>query len=277
MANDTKDIAEDNRFYADPSPDFIVSSAALADLIRRVEILEAHLTGANDPLWGPCTRCGYGKFKSARRPVCCPRCHSAYWDREPRNVTARRPGDAPAKSWVGRATGRGRGRNKVVVPVAATTLPIAAQAPLISPPPRIDADPVVITPPPMPQEPRMSLAEQLRAMVAMPAPVLEVETPVDPRQHVAQMPDAVVESILATGEVPTYDEIKAAREDSNANVPEAPVVNRPTDPNLQARKDAFFAGFPLPESETQPEAAPFVAPSFADKIADDKKDDPFWK
>jgi hypothetical protein len=244
-----------------------------ADVVARVKALEARL--ADVEAWrktdgvytyGPCLRCGYGPWDSyqARPSRNCPRCHSAYWNMEPRNGRGRKPTDPPAKSWAG-------------------AKPSPRMRFATAPKPRKDA----------------ALPPELRPDEAIPPPptladvgVLYVSTYGVPatapslsealRVKMAAMPDVVVERIVA-GEMVSYDEIKAAKADDAERgtdngqpaVPISDVPSRPEPPALAAKKAEFFAGFAVPEAAADASAPPFVAPSLAPPL--DADDDEFWK
>src|SRR5271166_482633 len=77
--------------------------AALIQAQDRIRALEAHVllvTEADGGVeCGPCTRCGYGPWRSVQPPITCPRCKSAYWNRPRVRFDARKPGDPPLNSW----------------------------------------------------------------------------------------------------------------------------------------------------------------------------------
>jgi len=254
----------------------VLSSGDYAALLRRIDSLEARLAtdeNADDPQFGPCKRCGYGPWRSRRRPISCPQCRSAYWDREPRMATARHPEDPPRKEW--RAPKRRR------------TAAVAAPAPAVMAP--APTRPVVILPPELRPPGEELIPPPPRIADAAPAPPTVVE-------HVAAMPDSVVEAIVAGGTA-GYEEIRAAKEDDDASASDAgrtgtadgdtpPSVRegaaaepRPTDPNLQAKKDAFFTGYVPPADVPAPlaDATPFVTPTDAAVEEARRKEDPFWK
>jgi hypothetical protein len=309
----------------------IVPVSDFAALITRLEKVEEELTARKEREakrynHGPCLRCGYGPWESFRvaAPKCCPRCHSAYWDQEPRHKRARMPEDPPNPLWTsGKPGPRDRARAakaaptpvvEAVVPVPAATKPPVVLPPelrppgeeLIPPPPRLpDVVAARTVDNPMNARPvtlvNGTLSEQLAAR-SVPLPT----------EHVAPLPDTIVERILATGDAATIDEIRAAKEGGDAasvqedpasgdgtdgssaevdggqrddgRIPERDGV-RPTAPALQAKKDAFFADAieaglvsPVPERTPAPDPSPFVAPSLGDTVPDKvKEDDPFWK
>jgi len=278
---------------ADPTV-IILTRDDFAALLRRMDELEARVAvdeASDDPSFGPCTRCGYGPWRARRKSRACPQCRSAYWDREPRMITARRPDDPPRKEW--RTAKRKPTVTAVTAmpPLAPTTRPVVILPPELRPPGE-----GIISPPPVPPTP--TLSEQLAERVVAPDP----PTPPVPVEHVAVLPDAIVEGIVAGG-VANYDEIAAAKENVDASTqvvdprPTDPTpvgsegTRRPVDPALQAKKDAFFADAitaglvaPVPapvlaadQPAPVPDAPPFVTPTDAAVAEQTRKDDPFWK
>jgi len=285
----------------------IVPVSDFAALVTRLEALEAKVAERlvdGVYKYGPCLRCGYGPWDSshAHEPRCCPRCHSAYWNTTPKRSFARTPDDPPLATWdpsrkvkirKSRASSRTMTvaeveRETIDVPRAASTTASttsAASRTVILPPElRPPGEPLI--PPP----PRVLPDVVAARTVDNPMNVRPVE--IAPTEHVAAMPEAIVEAILS-GESVTYEDIKAAKEDGDAitdpvdpAVPEAvrEEAPRPTNPSLQAKKDAFFADAiaaglvaPVAEREAAPPTTPFVSGTETPSLAPVKDDDPFWK
>jgi hypothetical protein len=253
-----------------------------ADVISRLQSVEARL--AEVEAWrktdgvytyGPCKRCGYGPWDSyqARPSRNCPRCHSAYWNVEPRNARSRKPGDPPAPSW-----GAMQRPRKRMTTAPATTTPAAPSTappaePTVALPPELRPD-VIVPRPPTFADVGVNLAPPITSVNREPTII-----------HVAPLPDAIVSAIVAGAEKVSYDDIKAAKSDDSATnsavvegAPQGTVqgpTTRPKPPALAAKKAEFFAGFTVPEVLPEEEAAPFVAPSDVKPTVPD--DDGFWK
>jgi len=218
---------------------------------------------------------------------------------QPRTSRARTPADPPLAAWKESRQVRKRfARSLPAAPLPPAPTPRAIALPPELRPPGEDA----IPPPPKIADVAPSLAARLQEIMANePEPMPGIipgtiptgfdDPPVAPVEHVAPMPDAVVERILG-GETIGYEEIKAAKEDDNANNPTdtsdtssgevrpeagASSPERPDPPALAEKKAAFFAGFTVPEAAPAEDAAPFVAPGLTETIAKVDKDDPFWK
>ena len=299
----------------------IVPVSDFAAIITRIEKLEDELSARKEREarrynHGPCLRCGYGPWESFRAapPKCCPRCHSAYWDQEPRYKGARTPDDPPNPKWTTAAKPgpRERAAARVAAPVVEAAVPTPTpRPPVILPPELRPPGEPLIPPPPLPDviaartvdnpmnvKP-VTLSEQLRSM-APSGPIADnpeytfkfdshsLDIPPLPHEHVAPLPDTIVERILTTGDFATPQEIRAAKEGGDAELERGtegtPTVGdatgttaRPDPSALAETKAAFFAGFEVPAGTPDADPAPFVTNAEPPTLAPKPDDDPFWK
>jgi len=285
----------------------IVPVSDFAALITRIEAIEAKVReqiADGVYAYGPCSRCGYGPWDSYRAhpPRCCPKCHSAYWDTPPRKSYARTPQDPPNPAWDVRKVARRKRKAgpDAVAPTTSTTTTVAS--PTSAAPTRAVVLPPELRPPGeqlIPPPPR--IAPDLPDVTAMrtvdnPMNVRPVE--VAPTEHVAVMPETIIERLL-DGQPVTYEDIKAAKEggdgDSDPRGPSdvgtddkpveaqgsgAPEVHTARSEKVEAFfADAIATGLVAPVVEGTPvdDKTPFLKGEDPPSLAPVKNDDPFWK